>query len=111
MPGNSDVAMMSSWYTSNLGDAMLAGAALAQLEALFISGYGTSANAGNAAIFLRHESEGRLHCELIAYFSPGAVAVANQFDAGPCKRPSRDGLSLHVGAEDSWRVLFPEPGR
>ncbi len=34
--------MTSAWFTKNLGDAMLAGDALAQLEALFLSTYGES---------------------------------------------------------------------
>ena len=100
--------MMSAWFTKNLGDAMLAGEALAQLEELFLSTYDKSDSSNTIAIFIRHESEGRLHCEVKAYFSPGAVSVAKTVDADPCARPSRDGLSLLSGAEDSWLALFPE---
>ena len=59
--------MMSAWFTKNLGDAMLAGEALAQLEELFLSVYEKSGSSNKIAIFIRHESEGRLHCELKAY--------------------------------------------
>lgn len=100
---------MSAWFTKNLGDAMLDGEALAQLEELFLSVYGKSDSASKIAIFIRHESEGRLHCEVKAYFSPDAVNVARTVDADPCVRPSRDGLSLLIGSEDSWLALFPEP--
>ena len=102
---------MSAWFTKNLGDAMLAGEALAQLEELFVSVYGQSGSSREAAIFVRHESEGRLHCEVKAYFSPAAVMVANKVDADPCARPSRDGLSLLIGSEDSWQTLLPERDR
>jgi len=100
--------MMSAWSTKNLGDAMLAGEALARLEALFLSVYGKSGRSSDIAIFIRHESEGRLHCEVKAYFSPGAVVVAKTLDADPCARPSRDGLSLLIGSGDPWLALFPE---
>ena len=60
------------------------------------------------AVFIRHESEGRLHCEIMVYFSPASVAIAKGFDADPCEKPSPAGLSLLLGAEDSWQALFPE---
>lgn len=100
--------MMSAWFTKNLGDAMLAGAALAQLEALFVSTYGKSDSPNKIAIFIRHESEGSLHCAVKVYFSPDADTVAKTVDADPCAKPSRDGLSLLLGSEDSLLALFPE---
>ena len=100
--------MISDWFTKNLGDAMLAGDALAQLEALFLATYEDSGVASKAAIFIRHESEGHLHCEVKAYFSPDAAIVARAVDADPCARPTRNDLSLLVGAEDSWQAWFPE---
>lgn len=99
--------MTSTWFTKNLGDAMLAGEALGQLEAHFQSIY-KSGRPDKIAIFIRHESEGRLHCEVKAYFSPAAVILAKIVDADPCTRPSQDGLSLLVGSEAAWQALFPE---
>ena len=99
--------MRNSWFTKNLGDAMLAGEALAQIEELFLSVYRKSDSPKKIAVFIRHESEGHLHCEVKAYFSPDAAMVARKLDADPCARPSRDGLSLLVGPEDSWPALFP----
>ncbi|WKZ38240.1 MAG: GNAT family N-acetyltransferase [Anaerolineales bacterium] len=58
-------------------------------------------------VFTRHESEGRLHCEVIAYFSPSASGLAEIFEAKPCQRPSRSGLGLLAGNEDSWPLLYP----
>ena len=101
--------MTSKWFTKNLGDAMLARDALTQLEALFLSTYGDSGRGNGIGIFIRHESEGRLHCEVKAYFSPDTVMLAKTVDAAPCARPSRDGLSLLVGAEAAWNTLFPKP--
>ena len=98
---------MNFWFRKNLGDAMLAGESLRKIEELFESQYGKTDCPKEAAVFIRHESEGRLHCEVEAYFSPDSIAVAKRVDADPCARPTLDGLSLLTGSEDSWRVLFP----
>ncbi len=60
------------------------------------------------AVFTRPESEGRLYCEVIAYFSPAAASVAKAFDAEPCLKPERTGLGLLAGDQNCWSVLFPE---
>ena len=60
------------------------------------------------AVFTRPESEARLHCEVMAYFSPAAKDVAWAFDAEPCEKPSRAGLGLLAGDNLSWSKLFPE---
>ena len=99
---------MTVWFRKNLGDAMLAGESLHKIEELFESAYGKTDCPIEAAVFIRHESEGRLHCEVEAYFSPGSIVVAKRVDADPCARPALDGLSLLAGSADSWRVLFPE---
>ena len=101
---------MSDWFTKNLGDALLAREALDRIAALFVSEYGKTGCPAEAAVFLRHESEGRLHCEARVYFSPATLALAQTAGAAPCARPSPDGLSLLIGAEDSWSVLFPPHG-
>jgi hypothetical protein len=88
--------MMYSWFTKNLGDAMLAGEALAKIEENFLSIYGKETRPENAAIFIRHESDGHLHCELRVYLTPEASILAREIDADPCSRPDQDGLSLIV---------------
>ncbi len=60
------------------------------------------------AIFTRYESEGRLQCEVVAYFTPAALDVAKIFDAEPCEKPTRSGLGLLAGDERAWSALFPE---
>jgi hypothetical protein len=98
---------MSVWFTKNLGDAMLAGESLENIKTLFLSVYEKSENAKEMALFVRHESEGHLHCEVKIYFPPAAVFLAEAVDATPCKRPSPDGLDLLAGSEASWSVFFP----
>jgi len=59
------------------------------------------------AVFTRYESEGRLHCEVTAYFSPAAAEVAKVFDAEPCEKPLRGELGLLAGDKQALSVLFP----
>ncbi|MCP4340089.1 MAG: hypothetical protein GY799_14665 [Desulfobulbaceae bacterium] len=99
---------MNCWFTSNLGDAMLAGESLEHIKELFLAEYEMNDSRKEWALFIRHESEGRLHCEVKVYFSPATVIVAKTVNATPCNKPSSDGLGLLVGSEKSWSILFPE---
>ncbi len=63
------------WFKKNLGDAMLAGRALEELEKSFRKEVQKAAKANEMAMFIHHESEGRLHCELVAYFSPACESI------------------------------------
>lgn len=101
------IVQMSLWYGKNLGDAMLAGGHLDHIQALYESVYGKIRRYSNVAVFYRHESDGRLHCEVWVYFSPAAVELAKAVAAEPCQKPSIDSLGLLVGPEDCWTVLFP----
>lgn len=80
----------SGWWRLNLGDASLAGPALdalcAQLRPL-------SRGAGAAPAYARHESEGRLHCELVVYLAPAAAALATTLGAAPCAAPAPGDLT------------------
>lgn len=98
---------MSSWFTSNLGDAMLAGQPLDHIKALFLSEYEGIDDSKEMAVFMRHESEGRLHCEVKIYFSPAAADLARAVGAIACRKPVSEGLSLLVGSNESWSVFFP----
>ena len=99
---------MDTWYSMSLGDGIMAAAPTAELEEKFLRSFTASGKPPEMAVFTRSESEGRLHCEVIAYFSPAAVAVATVFDAKPCEKPARMGLGLLVGDERAWSMLFHE---
>ena len=99
---------MSPWFSKSLGDPLLAGEPLGHLEALFRTARAEAGGPREMALFIRQESEGRLHCEVTAYLSPAAAAVARMVRADACERPSPDGLSLLVGTPESWQALFPD---
>lgn len=102
---------MNNWYSLSLGDGIMAGTPTAEIEAAFLQAFAAAGKPPEMAVFTRPESEGRLHCEVFAYFSPAAAAIAAAFDAEPCATPARAGLGLLAGDERSWSVLFPESGR
>ena len=101
---------MSSWFYKNLGDALMAFEPLGDIEGQFHSTYRVDPCPKEVAVFIRHNSEGHLHCEVEVYFSPASVVLAMELDADPCTRPSTSGLSLLIGSEGSWSALFPEDG-
>ena len=99
---------MRNWFLKNLGDAMLAGNQQDRIKQLLLSAYSATDSPREMAAFIRHESDGRLHCEVKIFFSPMSIAVAKEVNAEPCEKPSPDGLSMLAGSQDSWMVLFPE---
>lgn len=99
---------MDFWFSKNLGDEPWAWEPLAEVETCFSLFYTKACAPEEMAVFTRHESEGRLHCQVIAYFSPAASAVAQELDAHPCAKPSPEGLSLLAGTDASWGLLFPD---
>jgi len=98
--------MMKSWYTKDLGDGMMSSVPEGQIREAFLRLFESTGEPHDMAVFTRGESEGRLHCEVVAYFSPAAEQIAITFDARPCARPPRAGLGLLAGDEESWSVLF-----
>lgn len=99
---------MNNWFVKNLGDAMLAFEAQAELEEVLTSVRSDSRNPADMAAFIRHESDGGLHCEVKVYLSPGCVAVAEEVNAKPCAKPSPEGLGMLLGSDEAWQSLFPE---
>ena len=98
---------MQTWYSLSLGDGMMAATPIAEIESAFLPLFSAAGTPPEMAVFKRLESEGRLHCEVIAYFAPAALKVAILFEATPCEKPARTGLDLLAGDERSWSVLFP----
>lgn len=101
---------VNNWFSINLGDGMMAHERIDHIETRFADLYASADRAEDLAAFIRHESEGRLHCEVMVYFSPASVVVARAVGAEPCPKPSPIGLGLLAGSETSWMQLFPERG-
>lgn len=100
--------MMDTWYSKELGDGMMAAIPSDEIETAFWRLFDAAGKPPAMAVFTRHKSEGRLHCEVTAYFSPAAGEVARAFGAQPCEKPARVGLGLLAGDKLSWLVLFPD---
>ena len=99
---------MEAWYSISLGDGITAPTPSDEIEQIFVESFNAAGRPADMAVFTRAESEGRLYCEVIAYFSPAAREVAMAFDAQPCAKPERVGLGLLAGDPGCWSVLFPE---
>lgn len=97
---------MSHWYTCNLGDPLLAEPALDEIRSR-IQSLRQRAGALEASAFVRHESRGRLHCDVHLYLPPTAAALAQAIGASVCGQPSADGLELLAGPPEAWTTLFP----
>jgi hypothetical protein len=99
---------MEPWYSKELGDGIMASMPSDEIESAFLRLFTSLGKPLDMAVFTRLESEGRLHCEVVAYFSPAAKDIALAFDAEPCEKPFRAGLGLLAGDKLSWSKLFPE---
>ncbi len=100
--------MNNTWYFLDLGDAMMADQPMDQIRKAFEEFVLQNGKSADVAIFTRNDSEGRLHCQVTAYFSPSAVEIAKAFQASPCPKPSKDNLDLLAGDETCWAKLFSE---
>ncbi|MBI3168501.1 MAG: hypothetical protein HYZ22_08490 [Chloroflexi bacterium] len=99
---------MKNWYSIGIGDGIMAAEPSEEIQVLFSQIFEATGMPVEMAVFTRHESEGRLHCEVVAYFSPAALEVAEAFDAQPCEKPARTGLGLLAGDNRAWSLLFDE---
>lgn len=98
---------MSQWHKLNLGDPLLAGPVLDGIRRSLAAPPTPEDKSAIGAAFLRHESEGRLHCELHVYLSPGAASLASSLGARACGKPRPAGLELLAGPREAWTILFP----
>ncbi len=99
---------MKTWYSISLGDGVMAGTPAAEIEEAFMQKFTAAGEPPEMAVFTRPESEGRLYCEVMAYFSPAAGELAMAFDAEPCEKPARAGLGLLAGDPGCWSLFFSE---
>jgi len=99
---------MSSWFSLSLGDGISAAIPSNEIDEQFQRAFPLAGSPPEMAIFVRSETEGRLHCEVIAYFSPAAGELAEAFEASPCLQPVRAGLSLLAGSQGAWSALFDD---
>lgn len=104
----STIKNMDTWYRKVLGDGMTASMPSEEIKEAFLRLFPAGGTPPEIAVFSRPESEGRLHCEVIAYFSPAAKDIASALEARPCEKPSRPGLDLLAGDAQAWSVLFDE---
>ena len=88
---------MHHWHSLPLGDALTAHLALERIRDSFEACYPPDDRPAGTAVYVRHESTGGLHCEVIVYFSPGAASLALAFDAKPCNDPPMDELERLTG--------------
>jgi hypothetical protein len=93
---------LANWYALDLGDAVLAHAPLARIRETFAA---RVRPAGAAGIFVRYDSEGRLHCEVTVFFTPALREFAQEHGAVLAPRPARAGLELLAGDEDAWTII------
>jgi len=99
---------MNTWYTKGLGDGITAAMPSEEIREVFLQSFQAAGEPLDMAVFTRLESEGRLHCEVIAYFSPSAQEIAKGFDAEPSEKPVQAGLDLLAGDPRCWSLLFPD---
>jgi hypothetical protein len=99
---------MHTWFSKQLGDGVLAFAPKDQIQDMFPTRFDAAGRPADMAVFTRHELEGRLQCEVVAYFSPATATLALQLDAHACEKPCRAELDLLAGEAGCWSVLFPE---
>ena len=98
---------MPTWFSQSLGDGVLAFEPKEQLREQFEPLFKAAGRPANMAVFARHELEGLLQCEVIAYFSPAAASLAHAVGAKPCDNPTTADLDLLAGDPACWAALFP----
>jgi hypothetical protein len=108
MPESGESQQVEAWYVASLGDGMTAGLPSEEIRQAVLRLFPAGDAPPRLAVFTRLESEGRLHCEVLAYFSPAAGELARAFGAQPCAKPQRMGLDLLAGNARAWSALFDE---
>lgn len=99
---------MQTWFSQQLGDGVWAYAPKEEIREQFAPLFAAADRPVDMAVFTRHELEGRLQCEVVAYFSPAAAGLAQKLGAQPCEKPTHNDLDLLAGEAACWAVLFPD---
>ena len=86
-----------SWYRLDLGAADLADADADAVVAAVDAAWRAAGRPQGFVAYERPESEGRLHCHRVVYFSPAAAQVARQLGACACPDPGPWDLSPLAG--------------
>jgi hypothetical protein len=100
--------MKLTWHALNLGDSLLAAPEIDRITQLFLSQRSRESDLQSQALFIRHESEGRLHCEVVIYFPPACSELARQLAAAVCAPPAKQDLGLLAGEDGAWSACFPD---
>ena len=98
---------MENWFYLPLGDGIIASREIDEILSVFSPLFAAAGNPSDMAVFTRYDSEGRLQCEVAAYFSPTAAEIAQRLGAMRCAKPLREGLGLLAGDSLAWSTLFP----
>ena len=100
--GHPSATASRCWHALALGDALTAQVPLGQIEEAVARHLATVGHPPAAAVYTRQDSEGRLHCEVTAYFTPALAGLGRALGARPTSRPPRAGLTLLVGTEGAF---------
>src|SRR5690606_11709676 len=104
--GQDESSQARSWWVLNLGDPLLADQPLTQVLDAARSACLNATPGADIAVFQRHESEGRLHCEWKLYFSPALDELARAHGARRCRPPTAHDLSQVAGCEQAAQRLL-----
>lgn len=88
---------MTTWFSLPLGDGMFAFEPKEALREQTHRAFEDADRPAHFAVFTRHELEGRLQCEVIAYFTPEAADLARSQGAKSCAPPSGQDMDWMAG--------------
>lgn len=88
-----------SWYRLDLGAADLADSDAGAVAAAIDAAWQAAGRPRGFGAYDRHESDGRLHCHRVVYFTPGAAELARRLGARACPDPGPWDLSPFAGSQ------------
>ncbi|MFE8070967.1 hypothetical protein QQM79_07895 [Marinobacteraceae bacterium S3BR75-40.1] len=88
---------MDSWFQLHLGDGIMAQVPCQTIREAYARARLEQALPESHVIYIRHDNEGGLQCEVTVYFPPSLEKLARQFHASPCPPPHKVGLEILAG--------------